>query len=69
MSTDRFAEVRRRHANADAGGGEARVERQHQEGKLLARERINLLLDEGTFEEMDKLVACIARASSAWMNR
>ncbi len=56
MSTDRFAEVRRRHANADAGGGEARVERQHQEGKLLARERINLLLDEGTFEEMDKLV-------------
>ena len=56
MSTDRFAEVRRRHANADAGGGEARVERQHQEGKLLARERIHLLLDEGTFEEMDKLV-------------
>jgi propionyl-CoA carboxylase beta chain len=56
MSTDRFAEVRRRHANADSGGGEARVERQHQEGKLLARERINLLLDEGTFEEMDKLV-------------
>jgi propionyl-CoA carboxylase beta chain len=55
MSIDRFAEVRRRHANADAGGGEARVERQHQEGKLLARERINLLLDEGTFEEMDKL--------------
>jgi propionyl-CoA carboxylase beta chain len=56
MSTDRFAEVRRRHANADAGGGEARVERQHQEGKLLARERVHLLLDEGTFEEMDKLV-------------
>jgi propionyl-CoA carboxylase beta chain len=56
MSIDRFAEVRRRHANADAGGGEARIERQHQEGKLLARERINLLLDDGTFEEMDKLV-------------
>jgi propionyl-CoA carboxylase beta chain len=56
MSTDRFAEVRRRHANADAGGGEERTRRQHQEGKLSARERIDLLLDEGTFEEMDKLV-------------
>ena len=32
------------------------MRRQHQEGKLAARERINLLLDEGTFEEMDKLV-------------
>ena len=56
MSTDRFAEVRRRHANAEAGGGEERRERQHREGKLAARERIDLLLDEGTFEEMDKLV-------------
>jgi propionyl-CoA carboxylase beta chain len=56
MSTDRFAEVRRRHANAEAGGGQQRTERQHQEGKLSARERIDLLLDEGSFEEMDKLV-------------
>ncbi len=56
MSIDRFAEVRRRHANADAGGGEERMQRQHQEGKLSARERIDLLLDDGTFEEMDKLV-------------
>jgi propionyl-CoA carboxylase beta chain len=56
MSTDRFAEVRRRHANAEAGGGEERMQRQHKEGKLSARERIDLLLDEGTFEEMDKLV-------------
>jgi propionyl-CoA carboxylase beta chain len=56
MSTDRFAEVRRRHANAEAGGGEERMRRQHQEGKLSARERIDLLLDEGTFEETDKLV-------------
>jgi propionyl-CoA carboxylase beta chain len=36
--------------------GEGRNERQHAEGKLLARERIELLLDEGTFEELDKLV-------------
>ncbi|HEX4594522.1 MAG TPA: acyl-CoA carboxylase subunit beta, partial [Bryobacteraceae bacterium] len=56
MSLDPLAEVRRRHANAEAGGGPERTERQHAEGKLSARERIDLLLDEGTFEEMDKLV-------------
>jgi propionyl-CoA carboxylase beta chain len=55
-ATDRREEVRRRHANAEAGGGEQRRERQHAEGKLSARERIELLLDEGTFEETDKLV-------------
>ncbi|HEY3738709.1 MAG TPA: acyl-CoA carboxylase subunit beta, partial [Bryobacteraceae bacterium] len=49
-------EVRRRHAAAEAGGGEERKKRQHKEGKLSARERIDLLLDEGSFEEMDKLV-------------
>jgi len=52
----RIEELRRRHAVAEAGGGEERRARQHQEGKLSARERIDLLLDEGTFEEMDKLV-------------
>ncbi|HTS46420.1 MAG TPA: acyl-CoA carboxylase subunit beta [Bryobacteraceae bacterium] len=56
MSIDRFSEVRRRHAIAEAGGGEERKARQHKEGKLSARERIDLLLDENTFEEMDKLV-------------
>ncbi len=54
--SDRLQELRRRHANAEAGGGEERRARQHKEGKLAARERIDLLLDEGTFEEMDKLV-------------
>ena len=49
-------EVRRRHKNAEEGGGAERRERQHKEGKLSARERIELLLDEGTFEELDKLV-------------
>jgi propionyl-CoA carboxylase beta subunit len=53
---DRMEEVRRRHAAAERGGGEERLRRQHDEGKLSARERIDLLLDEGTFEEMDKLV-------------
>jgi len=54
--SDRLDELRRRHANAEAGGGEARRERQHAEGKLSARERIDLLLDEDTFVETDKLV-------------
>src|SRR6266404_4895783 len=56
MASDRFQEVRRRHAVAEAGGGAERRERQHREGKLSVRERIDLLLDEGSFEEMDKLV-------------
>jgi propionyl-CoA carboxylase beta chain len=56
MPSGRIEELRRRHANAEAGGGAQRQRRQHDEGKLLARERIELLLDEGTFEEMDKLV-------------
>lgn len=56
MSQDRLDEVRRRHAAAEAGGGEERQRRQHAEGRLSARERIDLLLDEGTFEEVDKLV-------------
>jgi propionyl-CoA carboxylase beta chain len=56
MSIDRFAEVRRRHANAEVGGGEERMQRQHKEGKLSARERIDLLLDEDSFDEIDKLV-------------
>jgi propionyl-CoA carboxylase beta chain len=52
----RLEELRRRHQAAEAGGGPERRERQHREGKLSARERIELLLDEGTFEELDKLV-------------
>src|SRR5215468_9808864 len=52
----RLEELRRRHAAAEAGGGAGRRERQHQEGKLSARERVDLLLDEGSFEELDKLV-------------
>ncbi|HTB14153.1 MAG TPA: acyl-CoA carboxylase subunit beta [Bryobacteraceae bacterium] len=54
--SDRISELRRRHANAENGGGEERRARQHKEGKLSARERIDLLLDEGSFEELDKLV-------------
>ncbi len=56
MLSNRLEELQRRHANAEAGGGPERKERQHKEGKLSARERIDLLLDEGTFQELDKLV-------------
>jgi propionyl-CoA carboxylase beta chain len=49
-------ELRRRQALAEAGGGEERRARQHAEGKLSARERLELLFDEGSFEEIDKLV-------------
>jgi propionyl-CoA carboxylase beta chain len=52
----RMEELRRQSAEAEAGGGADRREREHKAGKLAARERINLLLDEGTFEELDKFV-------------
>jgi propionyl-CoA carboxylase beta chain len=53
---EKLDELRRRHAAAEAGGGEERRARQHSEGKLSARERLELLFDEGSFEEIDKLV-------------
>ena len=49
-------ELRRRHIEAEAGGGEERRARQHAEGRLSARERVLLLFDEGSFEEIDQLV-------------
>ena len=49
-------ELDRRREQARAGGGEARVASQHAKGKLTARERIDLLLDEGSFEEFDMFV-------------
>jgi propionyl-CoA carboxylase beta chain len=53
---EKLDELRRRNARAEAGGGEERRAREHAEGKLSARERLELLFDEGTFEEIDKLV-------------
>jgi propionyl-CoA carboxylase beta chain len=53
---DALSELARRNAAAEAGGGPERRERQHEQGKLSARERIELLLDEGSFEELDKFV-------------
>src|SRR5512142_1017127 len=53
---EKLAELKKRDSLAEEGGGQARREKQHKEGKMSARERIEFLLDEGTFEETDKLV-------------
>jgi propionyl-CoA carboxylase beta chain len=53
---DKLAELKKRNRLAEQGGGEKRRERQHKEGKMSARERIEFLLDDGSFEETDKLV-------------
>src|SRR5579863_5187467 len=53
---DRLEELRNLNAEAEAGGGAERREREHQQGKLSARERVDLLLDESSFEELDKFV-------------
>ena len=52
----KLLELAARHAIAEEGGGPERRAREHKLGKLSARERIDLLLDEGTFEETDKFV-------------
>ncbi|SMX22646.1 acyl-CoA carboxylase subunit beta [Boseongicola aestuarii] len=54
--SDILAELERRREAARAGGGERRVQAQHAKGKLTARERVELLLDEGSFEEFDMFV-------------
>ena len=52
---DKLERLRELNQQADAGGGEQRVQRQHEQGKLLARERLDILLDHGSFVEMDRL--------------
>ncbi len=49
-------EMKERSQLAELGGGEARIEKQRAAGKMTARERIDFFLDDGTFEEFDKLV-------------
>jgi propionyl-CoA carboxylase beta chain len=56
QSRSRLDVLRERSVQAEQGGGAARVEKQHEAGKMTARERIEFLLDEGSFEEFDKLV-------------
>jgi propionyl-CoA carboxylase beta chain len=53
---EKFKLLQDKIAEADMGGGQGRIDDQHKKGKLTARERIALLFDEGTFQEMDKFV-------------
>ena len=46
----------KKNAEALLGGGQDRIDAQHKKGKLTARERISLLMDEGSFEEIGKFV-------------
>ena len=48
--------MRKKKAHIELGGGEARIAKQHQKGKMTARERIELLFDEGSFVELDAFV-------------
>ena len=53
---DKLGLLERRAAEAELGGGAARLKTQHDKGKLSARERLDLLLDEGSFVELDRFV-------------
>ncbi len=52
----KLEELEQRKRESELGGGQQRIERQHNEGKLTARERIALLFDPGSFQELDQLV-------------
>ncbi|RPI69865.1 MAG: methylmalonyl-CoA carboxyltransferase, partial [Ignavibacteriae bacterium] len=52
---DKVQQLRRLKAEAQLGGGQARIDAQHAKGKLTARERLTVLLDEGSFREFDML--------------
>ena len=57
MSTaEKLARLQEMRERAKLGGGERRIEQQHERGKLTARERLELLVDEGTFAELDAFV-------------
>jgi propionyl-CoA carboxylase beta chain len=56
VNAEKFEELARRLAESDAGGGEDKVAKHHKAGKMTARERVLELLDDGSFEEIDKFV-------------
>src|SRR5262249_58808940 len=55
-NAERIARLERLREEAQLGGGEARIAQQHERGKLTARERLDLLLDAGSFVELDAFV-------------
>jgi len=56
MNINKSEDLRERKEKIQLGGGEARIQKQHEKGKLTARERLALLFDEGTFVELDAFV-------------
>ena len=56
MAINKIEDLRKRREKITLGGGKKRIEKQHESGKLTARERMNLLFDEGTFVELDAFV-------------
>ncbi len=56
MTNDKLEELKARQEEILLGGGKEKIEKQHDTGKLTARERVQLLLDEGTFQEIDAFV-------------
>ncbi len=57
MTKQKFQELKDKNLLAEEGGGKKRIEAQHQKGKLTARERVEFLLDKGTFQEIGKFVS------------
>lgn len=55
--TEKIKELIAKREQARLGGGEQRIEKQHEKGKYTARERIEMLVDEGSFEEIDMFVS------------
>ena len=53
---EKIEKLLEKSAKIELGGGESRIEKHHKSGKLTARERINLLMDDGSFVEIDKFV-------------
>jgi len=53
---DKIKELERRNREAELGGGRERIDKQHEKGKMTARERIEYLFDKDSFEEIDKFV-------------
>ena len=56
MTVDKISELHKVKEKIEQGGGEGKTKKQHESGKFTARERLNLLLDEGTFVEIDAFV-------------
>jgi acetyl-CoA carboxylase carboxyltransferase component len=64
-TTNNVNKLRELDQRAEAGGGELRAQRQHEQGKLLARERLGILLDTGSFVEWTACAPTIAPISNS----